>query len=86
MVTAGMSPARNTGVRLTGRLSTNSASSTPWRPTLCRSTTGVSPVTVMVSSSALTCNVVFTVATNVPLNSTPSCLTVLNPGRTKVTV
>ena len=56
------------------------------RAVLLVSTAGVSPVTVMVSSSELTCNVVFTVATNVPLSATPSRLTVLKPGSTKVTV
>jgi hypothetical protein len=54
--------------------------------TLCTSTIGVSPVTVMVSSSAPTLRSAFTVATNVPVSSMPSRRTVLKPGSVKVTV
>ena len=52
---------------------------------LCTSTIGVSPVTVIVSSSAPTFRSALTVATNVPVSSMPSRLTVLKPGSVNVT-
>ena len=52
---------------------------------LCTSTIGVSPVTVIVSSSAPTFRSPFTVATNVPVSSMPSRRTVLKPGSVNVT-
>ena len=53
---------------------------------LWTSTTGVSPVTVIVSSSAPTRSSALTVATKVPVSSMPSRLTVENPGSVNVTV
>jgi hypothetical protein len=50
------------------------------------STIGDSPVTVTVSSTAPTRISALTVATNEPLSSRPSRLTVLKPGSVKVTV
>ena len=52
---------------------------------LCTSTIGVSPVTVIVSSSAPTFRSPFTVATKFPDSSMPSRLTVLKPGSVNVT-
>ena len=54
--------------------------------TLWVSTTGLSPDTVMVSSTAPTRSSAFTVAVNPVVSSTPSRLTVLKPGNVKVTV
>jgi hypothetical protein len=56
------------------------------RLALCTSTTGVSPVTVIVSASAPTLSSALIVAVNEPLSSTPSRLNVLKPGNVKVTV
>ncbi len=53
--------------------------------TLWTSTTGDWPVTVIVSSSVPTVSSALTVATNVPVSSTPSRLTVLKPGNENVT-
>ena len=52
---------------------------------LCTSTTGDSPVTVIVSSSLPTLRSPFTVATKLPDSSMPSRLTVLKPGTDIVT-
>ena len=52
----------------------------------CTSTTGDSPVTVTVSSSAPTFISAATVSVTEPASSMPSRLTVLNPGSVKVTV
>src|SRR6266850_2303841 len=52
---------------------------------LCTSTMGVSPVTVIVSSSAPTLRSAFTVATKFPDSSIPSRRTMLNPGNSNVT-
>jgi hypothetical protein len=52
---------------------------------LCTSTIGVSPVTVIVSSSAPTRRSPLTVATNVPDSSMPSRRTVLKPASENVT-
>ena len=54
--------------------------------TLCTSTSGVVPATVIVSSSAPTFMSPLTVAVNVPESSMPSCLTALNPGSANDTV
>ena len=56
------------------------------RLALCTSTTGVSPVTVIVSASAPTLRSALMVAVNEPVSSIPSRLTVLKPCRVKVTV
>ena len=55
------------------------------RLTLWTSTIGVSPVTVMVSSTAPTLRSALTVAVNEPVSSMPSRLTVLNPVSVNVT-
>ena len=55
-----------------------------WRRTLCVSTIGVSPVTVMVSSSAPTFMSALMFAVNAPVSSMPSRLTVLKPVSVKV--
>ena len=52
---------------------------------VCTSTTGDSPVTVMVSSSVPTCSWAPTVAVNVPVSSMPSRTTTANPGSVNVT-
>src|SRR5436190_18689512 len=49
------------------------------RRTLCTSTMGVAPLTVIVSSTAPTFMSALIVATNAPLSSMPSRLTVLKP-------
>jgi hypothetical protein len=56
-----------------------------WTFAVCTSTTGVSPVTVMVSSSAPTLRSPFTVATKLPDSSMPSRFTVLKPASENVT-
>ena len=56
-----------------------------WRRTLCTSTTGVSPVTVIVSSSEPRRMSVLTVAVSWPSSSTPSRLIVWNPVSVNVT-
>ena len=56
------------------------------RLTLCVSTTGVSPVTMMVSCTVPTVMSALIDAVKVPANSIPSRLTVLKPVRPKVTV
>ena len=53
---------------------------------LCTSMIGVSPVTVMVSATAPTFRSALTVATNDPVSSMPSRLTVLNPVSVNVSV
>ena len=53
--------------------------------TLWTSTTGDWPVTVIVSSRVPTARSALTVATNVPVSSMPSRLTVLKPGKANVT-
>jgi hypothetical protein len=50
------------------------------------STTGVSPVTVMVSARVPTFNSPLTLALNEPVSSIPSRLTVVKPGSENVTV
>jgi hypothetical protein len=55
-----------------------------WRRTLWTSTIGVSPLTVIVSSSAPTRRSALTVAVSCPSSSTPSRFTVLNPASVKV--
>ena len=63
-----------------------SLSSTICRRTLCTSTMGDSPVTVMVSVSSPTRMSALMVAVKVPSRAMPSRLTVLNPGNVNVTV
>ena len=56
------------------------------RLTLCVSTMGVSPVTVIVSARLPTRSSALTLAVNDPVSSIPSRLTVLNPVSANVTV
>jgi hypothetical protein len=63
----------------------SSLSSVRWRRALCRSTTGVSPVTVIVSCSEPTGMSAFTGTTKSLGTSTASRLMVLNPVSVKVT-
>src|SRR6266545_345909 len=86
MVTAGSIPAIDAALRPDGRAPISSSLITCWRVVLCTSTIGVSPLTVIVSSSAPTRISTFTVATNVPVSSMPSRLAVANPGSVNVTV
>ena len=53
---------------------------------LCTSTSGASPVTVMVSATLPTFRSAFTVAANEPLSSIPSRFTVVKPVSVNVTV
>ena len=55
------------------------------RRTLCVSTTGDSPVTVIVSATTPIFISAFTVAVNEPVNSIPSRLTMLKPVSVNVT-
>src|SRR2546423_7217151 len=71
--------------RVTGSVRMTSLFSTVSRFALWTSTTGVSPVTVIVSASAPTFRSALTVATNDPVSSIPSRLTVLKPGSVNVT-
>jgi len=64
----------------------SSLSNVRTRFALCTSTIGVSPATVIVSDSDPTFISALTVATNSLGSSMPSRLTVLKPGREKVTV
>jgi hypothetical protein len=86
IVTLGRSPASVATFRPDGRALITSCVNTCWRVALCTSTTGVSPLTVMVSSSAPTRISAFTDATNVPVSSMPSRLMVANPGSVNVTL
>jgi hypothetical protein len=54
--------------------------------TFCRSTVGVAPVTVIVSSTVPTRISALTVAVNDAVSSIPSRLTELKPARVNVTV
>ncbi len=72
--------------RPVGIASTTSFVTTFWTAALCTSTSGVSPVTVMVSATAPTFMSALTVATKLPDSSSPSRLNVLNPVSVKVTV
>ena len=66
VVTPGSSAATRCGARLDGSASSSSSSKTVWRSVLCTSTLGVSPVTVIVSSSAPTTSSALTEATKEP--------------------
>ncbi|MND01570.1 hypothetical protein D3C83_206050 [compost metagenome] len=59
---------------------------TACRVVVCRSTVGESPVTVTVSSSVPTRITASLVVVNVPVSTTPSVLTMLNPASEKLTV
>jgi hypothetical protein len=82
----GMStPSATTDLVPTGIALMTSRVSTRCCVTFCTSTVGASPVTVIVSSSAPTRMSALTVAVNDDVSSMPPRLTVLNPGRVKVT-
>ena len=83
--TPGISTPVVKGVRELGIADTTSWSMTACRVVDCRLTTGVSPLTVIVSWTPPTAMSALTVKTAVPLSSTPSRTTVLNPGSVKVT-
>jgi hypothetical protein len=69
-----------------GVLATNSPLMICWRAAFCTSTTGVSPVTVMVSASAPTFSSALICTVPEPASSTPSRLTTLKPVRLNVTL
>ena len=71
--------------RVAGSVWMTSLFMTTSRFALWTSTTGVSPVTVIVSASAPTFMSALMVATNEPVSSMPSRLTVLKPVSVKVT-
>ena len=71
---------------LIGSASSSSRVTTCWRRTFCTSTTGVAPVTVIVSSMPPTASTPSTLAVKPVVSSMPSRMTVLKPGRLKVTV
>ena len=71
-------------VRVAGIAAIVSEESTVSRRTLCTSTTGVSPVTVIVSSRPPTRNSIGIVSVAVPPSTSPSRFTVLKPGNVKV--
>ena len=83
--TAGTRTATFCTVRPVGMASSTSESNTSCCRTCWRSTIGVSPVTVTVSSTLPTDSSASTVAANDPASSTPSRTTVLNPGSVNVT-
>ena len=72
--------------RAAGSASMTSRVMTVCLVTLCTSTSGVAPETVIVSSSAPTFRSALTVAVNVPVSSIPSRFTALKPGSVNVTV
>ena len=84
--TPGMRRARAWKVRAAGSTSIIARVATNWRRTCCTSTSGDSPVTVTVSSSAPTAMSAFTWMVESPMMTTPSRTKVLNPGSVKVTV
>ena len=67
-----------------GSTLTRSAASTVCRRVVLTSTSGDSPVTVIVSSTAPTAISASTSATNAPCRTMPSRSTVLKPGSVKV--
>lgn len=73
-------------LRPAGIVSMISRSTIHRRAVFCTSTVGASPTTVTVSSTAPTRRSAFTVAVKLPVSSTPSRRSVLNPARVKVTV
>ena len=73
-------------VRPVGSASITSLLSTRCCCTPCTSTTGVAPVTVIVSSTPPTRMSALTVAVTAPASSMPSRLTVAKPGSVNVTL
>ena len=84
--TPGISRVRASKVRPCGSTSIIWRVTTAWRRTCCTSTTGDSPVTVTVSSTAPTCSWALICTALSPISSTSSRITVLNPGKVNVTV
>ena len=82
----GCSAARLMPRRPVGMLSMTSLVTTFCTEALCTSTSGVSPVTVIVSASVPTFISALMVAVDEPVTSMPSRLTVLNPVSVNVTV
>ena len=70
---------------LVGNVSRTSFVTAVWRRTFCTSTSGLSPVTVIVSSSAPTCSSTLTFAVTPALMLIPSRRMTLNPGNVKLT-
>ena len=85
-LTAGTVLAINTKLRPVGIASSRSWLRTSRRELDCTSTTGVSPVTVIVSWTEPTFISALTGATKLASSTMPSRATVLNPGSVKVTV
>ncbi len=83
------SPGTSTTIELyepaVGMALSTSFDSTVSRDAFWTSTTGVSPVTVIVSATAPTRSSALTLAVNEPVSSRPSRLTVANPASVKVT-
>ena len=71
---------------LLGRVSSASFDTTVCWRTFWVSTSGLSPVTVIVSSSEPTRSSAFTVAVNPEVSTIPSRLKVVNPGSVNVTM
>ena len=84
--TPGISRARALKVRAAGSTSIICRVATNCRRTCCTSTTGDSPETVTVSSSAPTASDAFTCTAASPISTIPSRMNVLNPGSVNVMV
>ena len=82
----GTSPAMTHGFRPVGTASSNSCSMLVCTVALRTSTTGASPVTVTVSSTPEIPIEAFTSRVRATLSRTPSCTTVWNPERAKLTL
>ena len=85
-MTPGMSTPNVKALRPEGIASSTSWSITFWTLGFCTSTSGASPVTVIVSSSAATRRSALIVAVKNPVSSIPSRLIVLKPGSVNVTL
>ena len=86
VVTPGMRTAAPWMLRAAGSTSSTSRVNTVCFVTLCTSTSGVTPDTVIVSSSVPTLMSALTVAVKFPVNSMPSRFTDAKPASAKVTV
>ncbi len=84
-VTPAISTPKANGFRELGICDTISCVIDTCRVVLCKSTVGVAPETVIVSSTAPTARSAFAVTTLVPVSSSSSRTTVLNPGSVNVT-
>ena len=85
VVVAGMSIMTPAYERAAGIDAITSLLTVTWRRTLCVSTMGVSPLTVIVSSIAPTFMSALIAAVNEPVSSMPSRLTLLKPVSVNVT-